>query len=42
MHVSAIEGVKVALFVIVILGTAKLWAEAYPDNAVSQAIQLIY
>jgi hypothetical protein len=41
-HVSAIEGVKIALFVLVIFGTLRLAALSYPDNALSQGFLLLF
>lgn len=41
-HFSALEGLKIALFVLVILGTARLVAMSHPDNPVSQALLILY
>lgn len=41
-HVSAVEGLKITLFVFAILGTVRLVALSYPNNSVSQALLLLY
>lgn len=41
-HVSAAEGVKIALFTFALLGTVRLVALSYPDNTVAQAFLLLY
>lgn len=40
--VSAIDGLKVALFVFAVLGTIRLVALSYPNKPISQAFLLIY
>jgi hypothetical protein len=41
-HVSAAEAVKVALMVLVVLGSIRLVALSYPDNKVAQGFLLLY
>lgn len=41
-HVSAVEGLKITLFVFAILGTVRLVALSYPDHPVSQALLTLY
>lgn len=41
-HVSAVEGLKITLFVFAILGTVRLVALSHPNSAVSQALLLLY
>lgn len=41
-HVSAVEGLKIVLFVFAVLGTIRLVALSYPDSKVSQALLLLY
>lgn len=41
-HVSAVEGLKITLYVFAILGTVRLIALSYPDSKVSQALLLLY
>lgn len=41
-HVSAVEGLKIALFVFAILGTVRLLALSHPNNNISQAFLLLY
>ena len=41
-HFSAVEGVKIVLFVIAILGTTRIVALSHPDNPVAQAWLNLY
>lgn len=41
-HFSAVEGLKIVLYVFAILGTVRLFALAHPNNDFSQAVLLLY
>jgi hypothetical protein len=41
-HFSAVEGVKISLFVLAVLGTLRIVTMSHPNNAVSQAFLNLY
>jgi hypothetical protein len=41
-HFSAVESLKIAITVLVILGTFRLIALSYPDNKIAQGFLLLY
>lgn len=40
--VSALDGLKIALFVFAVLGTIRLVALSYPNKPLSQAFLILY
>lgn len=41
-HFSAIEGVKISLFVLAVLGTVRIVTLSHPNNPISQALLNLY
>jgi len=41
-HFSAVEAIKVALMVLVILGTMRIFALQHPNSSAAQAYLLLY